>query len=157
LAICLFAVLAPSLQVAAVQAGEAPMLASQVQAGVLPPLDERLPDNPLVVQPVERIGDYGGTWRSALLGGKDDPWIRRTLAYENLMRWTPDWSGVIPNIAESVEVNDDATQFTFRLRKGMKWSDGAPFTANDIRFWYEDLLLNPEFTPTPAEPFINAD
>ncbi len=140
-----------------VSAGQAPELAKQVEQGTLPPLKERLPVNPLVVEPVEKIGEYGGVWRSALLGGNDDPWIRRTLAYENLMRWKPDWSGVIPNIAESVEVNDEATQFTFRLREGMKWSDGAPFTADDIRFWYEDLLLNSEFTPTPAEPFINAD
>jgi len=139
------------------QAGEAPMLAERVENGTLPPLEERLPENPLVVKPVERVGRYGGTWRSALLGGNDDPWIRRTLAYENLMRWTPDWSGVIPNIAELVDVNDGATRFTFHLRKGMKWSDGAPFTADDIRFWYEDLLLNSEFTPSPAEPFINAD
>jgi peptide/nickel transport system substrate-binding protein len=92
-----------------------------------------------------------------MVGGSDTPWIMRTVSYENLMRWSPDWAKVIPNIAESVEVNDNATAFTFHLRTGMKWSDGAPFTADDIRFWYEDLFLNPEFTPSPAEPFINVD
>ena len=157
LGLCLAIGLACSLQAAQAMAGQAPMLAEQVEAGTLPPLEERLPSNPLVVEPVERVGEYGGTWRSALLGGNDDPWIRRTLAYENLMRWTPDWSGVIPNIAESVDVNDQATSFTFHLREGMRWSDGELFTADDIRFWYEDLFLNPEFTPTIAEPFINAD
>lgn len=138
-------------------AGDPPMLVRQVEQGTLPPLADRLPENPLIVEPVERIGDYGGTWRSALLGGNDDPWIRRSLAYENLMRWTPEWDGVIPNIAESVNVNEEGTRFTFHLREGMKWSDGVPFTADDIRFWYEDLFLNPEFTPTLAEPFVNAD
>ncbi|MDF0603612.1 ABC transporter substrate-binding protein [Psychromarinibacter sp. C21-152] len=139
------------------KAGEAPDLAAMVESGDLAPLEERLPENPLVVEPVDRVGDYGGLWRMALLGGSDDSWIRRTVAYENFMRWTPDWSGVVPNIAESVDVNDDATEFTFHLREGMKWSDGAPFTAADIQFWHNDLLLNKEFTPTPAEPFINAD
>lgn len=139
------------------QAGQSPMLADQVEAGDLPALEERIPAEPMVVEPVDEIGTYGGNWRSALLGGADEPWLYRTMGYENLMRWTPDWSGVIPNIAESVDVNDDATEFTFHLRKGMKWSDGSPFTANDIRFWYEDLFLNDEFTPAPAEPFINSD
>lgn len=141
----------------AAHAGQAPMLAEQVESGELPPLEERLPANPLVVEPVEEIGDYGGTWRSAMVGGSDDGWILRTLSYENLMRWTPDWSGVIPNIVESAEVNEDATEFTFKLREGMKWSDGAPFTTADIEFWYEDIFLNEEFTPAPAEPFINVD
>ncbi len=138
-------------------AGESPMLAEMVKAGTLPPLAQRLPEDPLVVTPVDQVGSYGGTWRSAMVGGSDDPWVYRTLSYENLMRWSPDWSGVVPNIAESVDVNDNATAFTVHLRKGMKWSDGQPFTADDIRFWYEDLFTNKDFTPTPAEPFINVD
>ena len=138
-------------------AGEAPSLAPLVTAGTLPPLEKRLPDKPLVVNVVDRVGTYGGNWHSALVGGSDDPWLLRTMTYENLMRWSPDWSQVIPNIAESVDVSPDAKDYTFHLRKGMKWSDGAPFTSDDIAFWYQDLLLNKEFTPTPAEPFINTD
>ncbi|AJY44871.1 ABC transporter substrate-binding protein [Martelella endophytica] len=138
-------------------AGEAPVLAEKVQAGTLPPLEERLPKDPLVVAPVDEVGEYGGTWRSAMVGGSDDGWILRTVSYENLMRWSPDWTEVVPNVAGSVDVNDDATLFTFHLREGMKWSDGAPFTADDVKFWYEDLFLNKEFSPTPTEPFINSD
>lgn len=149
--------LAGGLAATSANAGEAPALAAQVEAGTLPPLAERLPTTPLVVPVVENIGTYGGNWRSAMVGGGDEPWILRTVSYENLMRWTPDWSGVIPNIAESVNVNDNATEYTFHLREGMKWSDGAPFTAADIQFWYEDLFLNEQFTPAPAEPFINVD
>lgn len=126
---------------------EAPMLAERVKAGELPPVDERLPENPLVVQPVERIGKYGGTWRTGLRGGADNAWLVRTLDYEHLVRWNPEWTAVIPNIAESFEVNDQATEFTFHLRKGMKWSDGEPFTADDITFWWEDYATNEELSP----------
>ena len=138
-------------------AGEAPMLAAKVSASQLPQLKDRIPQNPLVVKPTDRVGSYGGTWRSAMVGGSDDGWILRTLSYENLMRWSPDWKQVVPNIAESVDVSPDARVFTFKLRTGMKWSDGAPFNAEDVRFWYEDLFVNKQFTPSPQEPFINAD
>ena len=73
---------------------------------------------------------------AGLRGGDDNAWIFRTIAYEPLVRWTRDWTGVIPNVAESWEVNDDATEFTFKLREGMKWSDGEPFTSADVMFWY---------------------
>src|SRR5687768_10549651 len=62
----------------ALSAGQAPMLDAMVESGELPPLEERLPTNPLVVEPVESIGTYGGTWRSALRGGLDNAWIART-------------------------------------------------------------------------------
>lgn len=126
---------------------EAPMLAELVEAGDLPPLEERLPGTPLVVEPVERVGSYGGTWRTAMLGAADTPWFARTVAYEQLMRWDPTFTEPIPNIAESVDVNTDATEFTFHLREGTKWSDGEPFTANDIMFWYEDVVTNEQLAP----------
>lgn len=126
---------------------EAPGLAEQVAAGELPAVAERLPTNPLVVEPVERPGVYGGDWRSGLVGGQDTAWLVRTVDYEHLVRWSPDWTEVIPNIAVSFEANADATEYTFTLREGMKWSDGAPFTANDITFWWEDVAINADVTP----------
>ena len=57
-------------------------------------------------------------------------------------------------MAESWEVNEDATEFTFKLREGMKWSDGEPFTADDIMFWYEDVLMNEELTPAVNDWFL---
>ncbi|MEM7034814.1 MAG: ABC transporter substrate-binding protein, partial [Chloroflexota bacterium] len=131
-----------------VSLNQAPDLQEMVRAGTLPPLDERLPANPLVTEPVEEIGKYGGTWRAGLRGGSDNAWIYRTIGYDQLVNWTRDWTGVRPNIAESWEVSDDATEYTFKLREGMRWSDGEPFTANDIMFWYEDVLSNEELTPT---------
>jgi peptide/nickel transport system substrate-binding protein len=130
------------------RAGEAPMFADQVKAGKLPALNDRLPAQPYVETPFESVGKYGGTWRMAVLGGGDDYNFVRAIANENLMRWTPDWKHIQPNIAQSVDVNPDATEFTFHLRPGMKWSDGAPFGADDIMFWYEDVFSNPQLTAT---------
>lgn len=130
----------------AAAAMESSMLAEQVAAGDLPPLEERLPANPMMVEVVDQIGTYGGTWNMALRGGSDNALFTRTISYDYLVRWDPAWSKVIPNIAASYEANEDATKFTFHLREGMKWSDGAPFTADDLVFWYEDVLMNAELT-----------
>lgn len=146
----LLALTATLLTVAAAQPvsyQEAPTLKEQALAGELPPVEDRLPSSPRVIEPVEQIGEYGGSWRTGLVGGADTPWLIRTMAYENLVNWNVDWTGVVPNIAESYDVNDDSTEFTFHLRAGMKWSDGEPFTADDILFWYEDVLMNEELTP----------
>ncbi|GAB4568543.1 MAG: ABC transporter substrate-binding protein [Anaerolineae bacterium] len=127
---------------------EAPQLAELVRQGKLPPVDERLPENPVVVPVVERVGQYGGTMRTALVGGADPHIFTRTLGYENLVRWDPPWTQVMPNVAEAWEANESATEFVFHLRKGMRWSDGEPFTADDILFWYEDVFMNDELTPS---------
>lgn len=126
---------------------EAPMLASRVAAGELPSLAERIPAEPLVVEPVESLGKYGGTWRMALVGGQDNAWLVRTISYDHLVRWSRDWSGVEPNVALSFEANEDGSEYTFRLREGMKWSDGEPFTADDLVFWWNDIALNTDLSP----------
>ena len=127
---------------------EAPALAEAVASGALPPLAERLPVNPMVVEPFEAVGSYGGELRAALVGGGSLNMMHRYQGYEPLVRYTPDWNGVIPNVAESYSANADATEYTFKLRQGMKWSDGQPFTADDIMFFYEDIFLNDELMPS---------
>jgi peptide/nickel transport system substrate-binding protein len=127
---------------------EAPELAARVKAGTLPPVHERLPVVPLAVTPTERVGKYGGAWRTALLGSSDAAWIIWSIGYASLVRWTPDWSGITPDVARAVEVSPDGRIYTFRLRQGMRWSDGHPFTARDIMFWYEDVLLNKSLSPS---------
>ena len=94
------------------------------------------------VEPVDQIGQYGGTWISAILNTADVVWLWRTVSYEPLVRWDPEWTEPIPNVAESVDIAGEGKEYTFKLREGIKWSDGKPFTADDIIFAYEDVLLN---------------
>ncbi|MCL6547654.1 MAG: ABC transporter substrate-binding protein [Alicyclobacillus sp.] len=136
---------------AAVKYKEAPALAELVKAGKLPPVEQRLPEKPLVVKPLEKVGQYGGTWRLGMTAGGDDPSFYRIFAYEPLVRWDTEWKEILPNLAEKWKVNKDATEFTFYLRKGVKWSDGVPFTADDIMFWWEDVVLNKELSPSVPE------
>lgn len=116
---------------------QSPVLDAAVASGELPPVAERLPANPLVITPVESVGTYGGTWHSALRGGLDNAWIGRTVAYDGLVRYDREWKEIIPNLAESWEVSEDSRTFTFKLRDGLKWNNGKPFTSADIAFAVE--------------------
>lgn len=127
---------------------ESPALAARVAAGALPPVSGRLPGNPLLI-PVDGIGRYGGVWRQAMIGEADGLLVYRTIGYEPLVRWDAGWRRVVPNVAQAVEVSEDARVFTFRLRPGLRWSDGVPFTVEDVQFWFEDVLGNPDLTPVP--------
>ncbi|MGL4608407.1 MAG: ABC transporter substrate-binding protein [Trueperaceae bacterium] len=113
----------------------------------LPPVVERLPVNPKVIAPFEGKTNYGGVLRFGFLG-KGPGWggIGYLAGWEYLGFWTPDMSmsEVEPNVAESWEISDDGRSYTFKLREGMKWSDGAPFTADDIMFYIEDIVFNEE-------------
>ena len=135
---------------------EAPILAERVAAGELPNVDERLPAEPLVQDVVDEIGTYGGTLRRAFLGPSDHNNYTRVV-YDALVRHAPDGGEVIPHVAAGWESNEDFTEWTVFLREGMKWSDGEPFTADDIMFWYENILLNEELSPSPSVWMINGD
>jgi peptide/nickel transport system substrate-binding protein len=126
---------------------ESPMWADLVKAGKLPPLAERLPEEPMVIKPVESVGKYGGVWhRFATAPGDNQMTGRNT--YELLLRFDVLGAELIPNVVKSYQVSADGTTFTFNLRKGMKWSNGDPHTADDYVFWYEDMLLNKELSPS---------
>ncbi len=131
---------------AAAQAKESPMLTELVKAGRLPPLSERLPEEPFVAEPVEEVGQYGGTLRTAytraMLGG-----VIGVALYEPVLFVRRDGRTIYANAAKSWEMSSDGKILTLYLRKGMKWSDGQPFTAADFLFWYNDWLLNDELTP----------
>ena len=135
---------------------ESPLLAEQVKAGKLPPVDKRLPQDPLVVPAVERVGQYGGVWRRGFLGPADaNNYVR--VVYDALARFSPDGAKIEPKIAAGWESSKDFTSWTIKLRKGARWSDGAPFTADDILFWYKDVLLNKDLTPAVPSWVRNAD
>lgn len=127
-----------------VRAQESAFLKPQVEAGTLPPVADRLPANPLVITPFDRAGQQGGDWNHALVGGGSLSMLVRYQGYEPLVRFNPDWTGLVNNAAESWSANDEATEYTFTLRKGHKWSDGAPFTTADIQFWYDAYLTDEE-------------
>jgi peptide/nickel transport system substrate-binding protein len=126
--------------------GESPMLAERVAAGSLPPVAERLPSNPRVVAlPDSSIGTYGGDFRDPFVG--DAFWASQMVFWtfwKGLVNWNPTYSGWEPNIAESVDVSEDARVYTFHLREGIKWSDGVPFTSDDVLFAVNDIMANPE-------------
>jgi peptide/nickel transport system substrate-binding protein len=135
---------------------EAPMLTEMVDKGELPPVDERLPDNPLVIPVTESIGKYGGVWHRGFIGPSDyNNYVR--VVYDGLVRFSPDGSKVEARLIESWESSADFTTWTIHMRAGAKWSDGEPFTADDILFWYEDILLNTDLTPKPPKWMQNKD
>ena len=119
---------------------ESPMLHDKVVAGQLPALAQRLPKDPFVEKVVEEIGEYGGDWNMTWngLGAK---WGIGSTTEEAMFRFTPDGKAVVPNVAKSVKINDNYTEFTITLREGMKWSDGTPFTADDVLFFWDELLV----------------
>jgi peptide/nickel transport system substrate-binding protein len=89
---------------------ESAFLKAQVDAGTLPPVAERLPETPLVITPFERPGQQGGDWNHALVGGGSLSMLVRYQGYEPLVRFTPDWSGIEANVAESYAINPEATE-----------------------------------------------
>ena len=135
---------------------EAPLLAQLVQAGLLPPVEERLPDEPLVLDVYEEIGQYGGTWRRAFLGPSDDENINR-LQHDQIIATHPDGMTLAPNIAKDWKSENGFREFTIYLRKGMKWSDGHPFTADDILWAYEYDLTSLDVNKgrRNADPFLD--
>jgi peptide/nickel transport system substrate-binding protein len=135
---------------------ESPALAEQVKAGKLPSVEKRLPENPLVVTVVERSGQYGGVWRRGFLGPADaNNYVR--VVYDALVRFSPDGAKIEPKLAAGWESSKDFKTWTIKLRKGARWSDGVPFTADDIMFWYRDVLLNKDLTPVLPAWMRNGD
>ncbi|MBN1284528.1 MAG: ABC transporter substrate-binding protein [Anaerolineae bacterium] len=122
---------------------ESPMLADLVASGELPPVEERLPTNPRVITPLNEVGEYGGTWRRAFKG-VSDRWGPTKLNEEMAIEWDapdPDTTNLAPNFISEWTQNADATEFTFTLRDGLKWSDGAPMTTEDVQFYYDEIFL----------------
>jgi peptide/nickel transport system substrate-binding protein len=136
---------------------EAPMLAEMVAAGELPPVEERLPADPLVVTPRNEVGVYGGEQRGAAFGPRTGQLDTEALRMQSLLFIEPDLVSLSPNILAGYEASADKKSWTMTLRTGMKWSDGEPFTADDFIFWYEDILLNPDLTPAIPAVYLSGD
>lgn len=143
---------------------EAPMLAERVAAGDLSSIDQRLPDTPMVIEPTDEIGQYGGTLNSFMLNEEDRSAVLNfALDYPLVDVPRTDFNGFVQELpsggwqglsAESYEWNDDFTQLTVHLRPGQKWSDGEPCTSEDFLWYYEDEAMNTEMTPTTPSHLV---
>ncbi len=129
---------------------EAPELAALVQQGKLPAVADRIGQDPLVIKPVHETGKYGGVIRKAFLGTADGTAFRFAAGPDSLLYWDYQWTKLVPNVARAYEPSGDGKVVTVQLRRGMRWSDGAPFTADDILFWYEDMYKNRQLVAAPS-------
>ena len=128
---------------------EAPELAELVKAGKLPPVEQRIGQDPLVIKPLREIGKYGGTWRRGFTGPADTSNGHRSAQNDKLLYFDYTGTKIVPNIARAWDVSPDGRVTTISLRRGMRWSDGQPFTADDFVFWFEEVYQNKEIVPTP--------
>lgn len=156
-AIALIAILGAAVDVAADSLVETPSLEAAVGDGRLPPLAERLPAEPLVVDLAahgRRFGRHGGALRMLISRTKDARYAT-AYGYARLVGVEPDLT-LGPDILRAVEVIENRI-FTLRLRKGHKWSDGHPFTSEDFRYWWQDVANNPELSPAgpPSELLVD--
>lgn len=124
--------------------GEAPILQALVDAGDLPPMADRLPRNPRVMNLASmgrEVGRHGGVVRT-VIGGQRDIRLVPIYSYSRLVGYDHDLN-IVPDILASVDVEADRV-YTFHLREGHRWSDGAPFTADDFRYMWDDVINNKE-------------
>ena len=120
---------------------ESPELTKLVKAGLLPPVEERLPvpEDVLIRSMPDEIGVYGGTWRVTYRGVVFPGYFGALHKRENGNG--EEW---LPDVVKNWNLSEDGRVYTYSLRRGAKWSDGAPMTTEDWRFAWEDLSNNPD-------------
>jgi peptide/nickel transport system substrate-binding protein len=139
---------------------DSPMLSAKVDAGELPPVEERLPAEPRVVANLSgEQGVYGDLLRVGFVGSSPEwggmLWIS---GLETLVNWKADFSGYEYSLADNIEVSDDVKQYTIHLRQGVRWSDGEPYTADDIMFYINDYLYDKDLSPDgPSADWLPVD
>lgn len=127
--------------------GESPILADLVREGALPPVAERVGPEPIVLEGVDGIGRYGGTWQRLAASQNDLTTITWRLSYSSLVRWSPEGYPLVPHLARGWRVSPDYREYLFHLRRGLRWSDGTLVTAADIEYWYEHEVVGLESNP----------
>jgi len=129
---------------------QSPMLDEAVRSGSLPPVQRRVSDEPFVVHPVESEGQYGGVLQTMSVYGSIS--TARIFAHDR------DYRSILPDLAKGLSFSDGGRTLTINLRKNLRWSDGVPFTADDIIFWYEDILQNADLMPEyPRELVVEGE
>ncbi|MCE8539788.1 ABC transporter substrate-binding protein [Ruegeria pomeroyi] len=127
---------------------------AEVKSGDLPPIDQRIPEEPLIVDlgaKGREFGTPGGVMRTMITRSKD---IRQMVVYgyARLVGYDEKYE-LVPDLLKSYEVEEDR-RFTLHLRKGHKWSDGAPFTSADFEYWWKDVANNPLLSPAGPPDFL---
>src|SRR5688572_1825133 len=117
---------------------ESPILRELVDERALPPVHERVGPEPCVMRGVDGIGTYGGTWHRIATHDEDIDVIRWRLSSTGLVRWSPLGYPIKPHLAKRVEALNDNREFVVHLREGVRWSDGHPFTVDDILYWWDE-------------------
>lgn len=133
---------------------ESAFWSAEVESGNLPPVQERLPKDPLIVDLTAKgreFGTPGGTLRTMVTRSKD---IRQMVVYgyARLAGYNQDYE-IVPDLLASFE-NESNRKFTLKLREGHKWSDGSPFTSEDFRYWWEDVANNELLSPSGPPDFL---
>ena len=126
---------------------ETPMFTKAVAAGELPSVDRRLPERPNIVALTgyKVPGRHGGELNT-LIGRAKDVRLLVVYGYARLVGYNERFE-LEPDILDSVDV-EQGRIFTLKLRKGHRWSDGHPFTAEDFRYYWEDVANNPTLSPS---------
>lgn len=145
---------------------QSPILDKRVEDGELPSVEQRLPEDPPVIEPFEEIGIYGGQAQTfALSLDSYNTGGQGLIGYENgIFKYavvTPDGNDVVPQLAKGWEYSNDFKEITLYLREGVKWSDGIPFNADDIMYWWEYEANNGDLNPVPpgkwSPPILNVE
>jgi peptide/nickel transport system substrate-binding protein len=123
---------------------ETPFFEAAVASGKLPKVDERVPREP-VIAAVQDIGKPGGELRM-LMSSPRDTRMMVVYGYARLVGYTPNFD-LVPDILKAIDV-EEGRIFTMHLREGHRWSDGHPFTAEDFRYWFEDVAQNDQLSPS---------
>ena len=137
---------------------ESPLLSKMVKNGKLPPVESRLPQTPRVIDFASRnleIGKFGGTLKMLMARAKDARQMT-VYGYARLLIYKPKTFEFQPDILQSFDVIQ-GKKFIFNLRPGHKWSDGHPFTAEDFRYWWEDVANNPKLSPVGPPKVMKVD
>ncbi|MEM6933236.1 MAG: ABC transporter substrate-binding protein, partial [Pseudomonadota bacterium] len=136
---------------------ETPDLVERVARGELPPIEERIPTEPLIAALEDRgrvAGDSGGMMRMFVSRAKDVRYMA-AYGYARLVGYAADYT-LQPDILKAVSIEEQGKRIVLRLREGHRWSDGAPFTTEDFRYWWEDVATNKELSPSgpPIEMLV---
>ncbi|MDO6485059.1 ABC transporter substrate-binding protein [Shimia thalassica] len=139
------------------QYSESEFWKAEVEANHLPPVAERVPAEPQVVDMEAKgrvTGRQGGTLRTLVTRTKD---VRQMVVYgyARLVGYDENYN-IVPDLLLGMDIEENR-KFTLRLRPGHMWSDGAPFTSEDFRYWWEDVANNPDLSPSGPLEFLRVD